>query len=59
MKNQVKYAENYSADADLSVLMGNFLEDTLYIVLAYSFSLVHLLAVTSQFFQFHLTDFHF
>lgn len=24
MKNQDQYAENYSADADLSVLMGNF-----------------------------------
>lgn len=58
-KNQDKYAENYSADADLSVLMGNFIEDTLYTVVAYSFSFVLLLAVTSEFSQFHLTDFHF
>lgn len=58
-KNQDKYAENYSADADLFVLMGNFLEDTLCTLLAYSFSFVLLLAVTSQFFQFHLTDFSF
>lgn len=59
MKNQDKYAENYFAHSDLSVLMDNFLEATLYTVLEYSFSFVLLLAVTSEFFQFHLTDFHF
>lgn len=59
MKNQEKYAKNYSADADLSALMGNFLEDTLYTALAYTFSFVLLLAVISWFFQLHLTDFHF
>lgn len=52
MMNQDKYAKNCSADADLSVLMGNFLEDTLYTALAYSFSFVLLLAVKSQFFPF-------
>lgn len=35
---------------------GQFLEDIIYTVLAYSFSFVLLLAVTSQFFQFHVTD---
>lgn len=57
IKNWDKWAENYSADADISVLMDNFFEDIIYTVLAYSFSFVLLLAVTSQFFQFHLTDF--
>ena len=56
IKNWDKCAENCSADADLSVLMDDFFEDIIYTVLAYSFSFVILPAVTSQFFQFHLTD---
>lgn len=50
IKNWDKCAENYSADADLSVLMDSFFEDIIYTVLAYTFSFVLLLAVTSQFF---------
>lgn len=50
IKNWDKCAENYSADADLSVLMDSFFEDIIYTVLAYTFSFVLLLALTSQFF---------
>lgn len=50
IRNWDKCAEYYSVGAALSVLMGNSFEDIIYTLLAYSFSFVLLLVVTSPFF---------